>query len=101
MFQASAVRRGQSSPKKCLLPRSIATCEPDHEECKTMKIGILGTGDVGRALGKGFGLSGHEVKMGSRDSNNPKAKAWAAEVGPAASAGSFAEVAQFAELVVL
>jgi predicted dinucleotide-binding enzyme len=66
-----------------------------------MRIGILGTGDVGRALGKGFTLSGHEVKMGSRDSNNQKAKAWAAEVGPAASVGSFAEVAQFAELVVL
>jgi predicted dinucleotide-binding enzyme len=66
-----------------------------------MRIGILGTGDVGRALGKGFASSGHEVKMGSRDSNNPKAKAWAAEVGPAASVGSFAEVAQFAELVAL
>jgi predicted dinucleotide-binding enzyme len=66
-----------------------------------MRIGILGTGDVGRALGSGFASSGHEVKMGSRDSNNPKANAWAAEVGPAASVGSFAEVAQFAELVVL
>ena len=29
-----------------------------------MKIGILGTGDVGRALGRGFVTLGHEVKMG-------------------------------------
>ncbi|HEY2739419.1 MAG TPA: NAD(P)-binding domain-containing protein, partial [Thermoanaerobaculia bacterium] len=28
-----------------------------------MKIGILGTGDVGRALGTGFVKHGHEVKI--------------------------------------
>ena len=39
--------------------------------------------------------------MGSREANNAKAKAWAAETGPAASTGSFAEAAQFAELAVL
>ncbi len=31
-----------------------------------MKVGILGTGEVGRALGTGFAQLGHEVKMGSR-----------------------------------
>ena len=31
-----------------------------------MKIGILGTGDVGQSLGKAFVSLGHEVKMGSR-----------------------------------
>jgi predicted dinucleotide-binding enzyme len=40
-----------------------------------MEIGILGTGDVGRALGEGFVARGHEVKLGSRDPNNEKAKA--------------------------
>ena len=40
-----------------------------------MKIGILGTGDVGKALGKGFITLGHEVKMGSRDAANEKALA--------------------------
>ncbi len=29
-----------------------------------MKIGILGTGDVGQALRRGFKALGHEVKMG-------------------------------------
>jgi len=66
-----------------------------------MRVGILGTGDVGRALGRGLAQTGHQVKMGSRDANNEKAKAWAAETGPAASTGSFAEAAQFAELAVL
>jgi predicted dinucleotide-binding enzyme len=66
-----------------------------------MRVGILGTGDVGRALGRAFAQLGHQVKMGSRDANNEKGKAWAAENGPAASTGSFAEAAQFAELSVL
>lgn len=39
-----------------------------------MKIGILGTGSAGRALGTGFVQFGHEVKMGSRDPNNVAAE---------------------------
>jgi 8-hydroxy-5-deazaflavin:NADPH oxidoreductase len=37
-----------------------------------MQIGIVGTGDVGKALGKGFVTRGHEVRMGSRDAKNEK-----------------------------
>jgi predicted dinucleotide-binding enzyme len=66
-----------------------------------MKVGILGTGDVGRALGKGFVTLGHEVKLGGRDANNDKATAWAKELGAKASVGTFADVAAFGELVVL
>lgn len=36
-----------------------------------MKIGVLGTGDVGQRLGSGFAALGHDVKMGTRD---PEAK---------------------------
>lgn len=66
-----------------------------------MRIGVLGTGDVGKALGKGFIALGHEVKMGSRSATNEKALAWAKEAGPRASAGTFAEAASFGEVVVL
>jgi len=66
-----------------------------------MRIGILGTGDVGRSLANGFLDLGHEVRMGSRDSGNAKAAAWVSKAGPRASAGTFAETARFAELVVL
>ena len=38
-----------------------------------MNVGILGTGDVGKALGRGFVTLGHAVKMGARDGRNEKA----------------------------
>lgn len=66
-----------------------------------MNIGVLGTGDVGRALGKAFLTLGHDVKMGSRSAANEKAVAWAAEMGPKASNGTFAEAAAFGEIVIL
>jgi predicted dinucleotide-binding enzyme len=64
-----------------------------------MKVGVLGTGDVGKALSKGFLALGHEVKMGGRTSD--KAQAFAKEVGGKASAGTFAEAAAFGEVIVL
>ncbi|MEW6072074.1 MAG: NADPH-dependent F420 reductase [Planctomycetota bacterium] len=66
-----------------------------------MKIGILGTGEVGQALGRGFAALRHEVKMGSRSATNAKALAWAKRTGPPASVGTFAAAAAFGEIVVL
>lgn len=66
-----------------------------------MNIGILGTGDVGRALGKGFVTLGHTVKLGAREAGNAKAVAWAKDMGANASAGTFRDAASFAEIVVL
>lgn len=66
-----------------------------------MKIGVLGTGDVGQALGTGFVMLGHEVKMGSRSATNEKALAWAREIGSKASVGTFADAAAFGDIVVL
>ena len=66
-----------------------------------MKIGILGTGDVGKALGNAFIALGHEVKMGSRDAQNEKAVAWASTSGINASTGTFADAAKFGDVVVL
>ena len=66
-----------------------------------MKIGILGTGDVGQALGIGFTKLGHDVKMGSRDPHQEKVKAWVNKAGAKASAGTFAEAAAFGEMAVL
>lgn len=34
---------------------------------KKMRVGILGTGDVGKALGRGFASHGFDVKIGSRE----------------------------------
>ncbi len=66
-----------------------------------MKIGILGTGDVGRALGNAFIALGHEVKMGSRDARNQKAVEWASTSGINASTGTFADAANFGDVIVL
>jgi hypothetical protein len=66
-----------------------------------MDVGILGTGDVGRALGRGFITLGHAVKMGARDARNEKALAWARDAGPSASAGTFRDAAAFGEVVIL
>jgi predicted dinucleotide-binding enzyme len=66
-----------------------------------LKIGVLGTGDVGRALGSGLVALGHEVKMGSRDPKGEKVTRWIAQAGAAASGGTFAEAAAFGEVVVL
>jgi predicted dinucleotide-binding enzyme len=66
-----------------------------------MKVGILGTGDVGKALGNGFIALGHEVMMGSRAAGNPKAKAWVESAGGKAREGSFKDAAKFGEIVAL
>jgi predicted dinucleotide-binding enzyme len=68
---------------------------------KTTRIGILGTGDVGRAIGIGFSTLGHEVKIGSREPGSEKVKAMLAKIGHGVTAGSFAEAASFAEVAVL
>jgi predicted dinucleotide-binding enzyme len=66
-----------------------------------MKVGILGTGDVGKALGGGFIALGHSVLMGARDAANPKAAAWVKQTGSKASAGTFTQAAASGDIVVL
>lgn len=63
------------------------------------KIGILGSGDVGKALGKGFAALGHEVMIGSRDPS--KLAQWQQEVGVHARLGVFQEAAQFGDVIIL
>jgi len=64
-----------------------------------MKIGIIGTGAVGKMLGTKMTELGHEVKMGSRTANNEKAAEWAKAAGAKASQGTFADAAAFGEMV--
>jgi predicted dinucleotide-binding enzyme len=64
-----------------------------------MKIGVLGSGTVGRTLADGFLKHGHEVMRGSREPK--KLDEWKAGAGARARAGTFAEAAAFGELVVI
>ena len=66
----------------------------------TVKIAVLGTGMVGQAVGSKLVAVGHEVLMGSRAAGNEKAVAWAANAGPSASEGTFADAAAFGEIVI-
>jgi len=66
-----------------------------------MRVGILGTGDVGRVLASAMIAEGHEVKMGSRDRENPKMQEWAKKHAQRASTGTFADAAEFAEIIFL
>src|SRR5437868_12649601 len=65
------------------------------------RIGVLGTGEVGRTLGAGFLARGHEVKIGSRDPDSYKLRAWLGKAGKGATSGTFADAAGFGEVVVL
>ena len=65
-----------------------------------MRIGVLGTGTVGRTIGSALLRHGHEVRLGSRTAGNEAAVAWAADVGGPASEGTFADAAGFGELLV-
>lgn len=63
-----------------------------------MKIGVLGSGDVGRELASGLLKHGHEVAIGS--GSPQKLAGWAKE-NPEGKTGSFADAAAFGELLIL
>jgi 8-hydroxy-5-deazaflavin:NADPH oxidoreductase len=64
-----------------------------------MRIGVLGTGVVGRTIASRLVGLGHDVRLGSRDASNEVAGEWVDEVGVRASHGTFADAASFGELV--
>jgi 8-hydroxy-5-deazaflavin:NADPH oxidoreductase len=67
-----------------------------------MQIGILGSAGVARALGHGFHARGDQVLLGTRDpANIPEDLADWLTAHPNARAGTFAEAAEFGELLVL
>ena len=66
-----------------------------------MKIGILGTGMVGTTLGTKFVSLGHEVRLGSRETDNPKALEWVQTTGQRASQGTFSSASAFGEIVFI
>lgn len=61
------------------------------------KVGVLGSGVVAKTLAKGFKKHGYDVRIASRSPE--KISAFAQQAG--ISAGTFADVAAWAELVVL
>jgi hypothetical protein len=54
---------------------------------------------VGKAIAGKLVELGHEVRMGSRTSDNASARDWAAKVGDQATTGTFAQAALFGDVV--
>ena len=66
-----------------------------------MKIAMIGTGNVGRALGTGWAKKGHQVIFGSRNPHSEKVREVLAAAGANASAAGIAEAGAAAEVIVL
>jgi 8-hydroxy-5-deazaflavin:NADPH oxidoreductase len=63
-----------------------------------MKVGVIGSGVVGQTLAAGFLKHGHEVAIGTRESD--KLNDWSAK-NPGVKVKSFAEAAAFGDVVAL
>ncbi len=66
-----------------------------------MKIGIIGSGNVGGALGQRWAAAGHDIKYGARNTAKPELVTLLKKIGAGASAGTVAEAASFGEVIVL
>ncbi len=64
-------------------------------------IAVIGTGDVGKALGTEFAEQGHTIVYGSRDPDRGKIEKLVEETGNGASATTQAEAVVGADIVVL
>ncbi len=64
-----------------------------------MRIGILGSGVVGRALAAGFLNDGHEVMIGTMHAE--RLKDWLPSEGKGVTTGGFQKAADFAEIAVI
>ncbi len=65
------------------------------------RVGIIGSGSVGQALGRGFARTGHEVMLGSRTPDSEKLRTWLIAAGEGSSTGTFAGAAAFGEVLVI
>ncbi len=64
-----------------------------------MNIGIIGSGEVGQTLAKGFLKYGYPVMIGSRSPS--KLEDWSKRKGMGAAIGTFDQASEFGELLVL
>ena len=66
-----------------------------------MKIAILGTGNVGSALGKRWAANGHEIIFGSREPESDKVRGLVQAAGGKTSAATYAGAVNQADVILL
>jgi NADPH-dependent F420 reductase len=81
----------------CLLVIAVFSCQRAGADT----IAIIGTGNVGSALGQRFAELGHTIVYGSREPARTDVQALAAASGPNATASTQREAAEQADIVVL
>jgi 8-hydroxy-5-deazaflavin:NADPH oxidoreductase len=91
--------------KKFLLPLVLALMPlsqaqaADAPSARPVKIGIIGTGDIGGALARHWAKAGHELLISSR--HPEQLQALATELGPRVKVGTPREAAAFGEVVLV
>jgi predicted dinucleotide-binding enzyme len=80
----------------------LGVCAADSQTPKTthpIKIGIIGTGDIGGALARHWGAAGHQLVISSR--HPEQLQALAGEIGPNVKVGTPREAAAFGDVVLV
>lgn len=70
-----------------------------HAQSGTLRIGIIGTGNIGSALARHWSAAGHEILISSR--HPEELQALADELGPKVRVGTPREAAAFGEVVLV
>jgi predicted dinucleotide-binding enzyme len=65
-----------------------------------MRIGIIGSGNVGSSLANGLVRHGHDVMLGTRDTQKPAVREFVEASDGRGRAGSYAEAARYADIVI-
>ena len=66
-----------------------------------MRIGIIGSGNVGGTLGRRWAENGHEIMFGSRDPSSKKVRSLLEQINGKAKAGTLRDAAAYGEILVL
>ena len=82
-----------------LLPFAASAADAVPKTSQPMKIGIIGTGDIGGALARHWGAAGHELLISSR--HPEQLRDLAKQIGPNVKVGTPREAAAFGEVVML
>ena len=78
---------------------AVPAADAPHKTSNPMKIGIIGTGDIGGALARHWARAGHQLLISSR--HPEQLQALARELGPNVKVGMPREAAAFGDVVLV
>jgi len=82
-----------------LLLAAFMSGQSAHAQSEPLRIGIIGTGNIGGALARHWVNAGHEVFVSSR--NPDQLQSLADELGPRAHAGTPAQAVEFGDVILI